>query len=34
MGIYGWFFGVAIAGAIYCVLRTMVLGAGARMAKA
>lgn len=33
-GVYGWFFGVAIAGVIYYVLRTMALGAGARIAKA
>ncbi|WP_348525675.1 cytosine permease, partial [Mesorhizobium sp.] len=33
-GVYGWFFGVAIAGAVYYVLRTMALGAGAKMAKA
>ena len=29
-GVYGWFFGVAIGGAIYYVLRTMALGAGAQ----
>src|SRR3954471_3569747 len=29
-GVYGWFFGVAIAGAIYYVLRTAALGAGAK----
>ena len=33
-GVYGWFFGVAIAGGIYYVLRTMAVGAGAKMAKA
>ena len=33
-GVYGWFFGVAIAGAVYYALRTMALGAGAKMAKA
>ncbi|MDX8434326.1 NCS1 family nucleobase:cation symporter-1 [Mesorhizobium abyssinicae] len=33
-GVYGWFFGVAIAGAVYYVLRTMALGAGAKTAKA
>ena len=33
-GVYGWFFGVAIAGAIYYVLRTAALGAGAKTAKA
>jgi nucleobase:cation symporter-1, NCS1 family len=33
-GVYGWFFGVAIAGIIYYVLRTAALGAGAKTAKA
>jgi NCS1 family nucleobase:cation symporter-1 len=33
-GIYGWFFGVAIAGAIYYVLRSIAISAGARTAKA
>ena len=33
-GVYGWFFGVAIAGAVYYVLRTAALGAGAKTAKA
>jgi NCS1 family nucleobase:cation symporter-1 len=33
-GVYGWFFGVAISGIIYYVLRTAVLGADAKAARA
>ena len=33
-GVYGWFFGVAIAGVVYYVLRTAALGAGAKAARA
>lgn len=33
-GVYGWFFGVAIGGAIYYVLRSAALGSGAKTAKA
>jgi NCS1 family nucleobase:cation symporter-1 len=33
-GVYGWFFGVAIAGAIYYVLRSAALGTGAKTARA
>ncbi|RJG45335.1 NCS1 family nucleobase:cation symporter-1 [Mesorhizobium sp. DCY119] len=33
-GVYGWFFGVAIAGAIYYVLRSAAVSAGAKTAKA
>ena len=33
-GIYGWFFGVGIAGAVYYVLRSAALGAGAKAARA
>jgi NCS1 family nucleobase:cation symporter-1 len=33
-GVYGWFFGVAIGGAIYYVLRSAALGAGAKAARA
>jgi NCS1 family nucleobase:cation symporter-1 len=33
-GVYGWFFGVGISGAVYYVLRTAALGSGAQVAKA
>ncbi|MHA6642275.1 NCS1 family nucleobase:cation symporter-1 [Mesorhizobium sp. A623] len=33
-GVYGWFFGVGIAGVIYYVLRTAALGAGAKAVRA
>ena len=33
-GVYGWFFGVAIAGVVYYALRTAALNAGANTAKA
>ncbi len=33
-GVYGWFFGVAIGGGIYYVLRRAALGAGATAARA
>ncbi|MGB3900920.1 MAG: NCS1 family nucleobase:cation symporter-1 [Mesorhizobium sp.] len=33
-GVYGWFFGVAIAGVIYYALRSAVVGSGAKAARA
>jgi NCS1 family nucleobase:cation symporter-1 len=33
-GVYGWFFGVGVAGIVYYFLRQAALGAGARVAKA
>ena len=33
-GVYGWFFGVAIAGAVYYALRAATAGAGHKVARA
>jgi len=33
-GVYGWFFGVAISGIAYYLLRSATAGAGARIARA